>query len=148
MLRINYTAVLVSAILYWMLGALWYSPLLFAGKFIELTGWTPQQLEAIQAAGTGKLVAGAFISSLVLAYVLAHFVRFTRSETALDGARTGFWLCLGFVLTSNLETVLFENRPLGLYLINNGYHLAGFLMMGALLGAWKRRESPVLAYES
>ncbi len=148
MTRINYPAVLVAAIIYWLLGALWYSPLLFANKFVEMMRWTPQDIAAIQAAGEGKLIAVAFVSSLVLAYVLAHFIRFTHAENARDGFRTAFWLWLGFVVTSNLETVLFEKRPLGIYLISNGYHLVGFLLMGALLAAWKKREATALAYQT
>ncbi len=51
-------------------------------------------------------------------------------------------------MTTNLETVIFEQRPLGLYLINNGYHLVGLLGMGALLAVWRRREARVPAYQS
>ena len=43
---------------------------------------------------------------------------------------------------------LFEARPVGLYLINNGYHLAGLLGMGAMLAAWRRREARVPAYQT
>lgn len=147
-MRINYPAVLVAALVYWVLGALWYSPLLFADRFIALKSWTPEEVAALQAAGASKQVALAFLNSVVLAYVLAHFVKFTRAESAPDGLKTGFWLCLGFVLTTNLETVLFESRPLGLYLINNAYHLVGFLSMGALLAVWRRREGRVPAYQT
>jgi hypothetical protein len=42
-MRINYPAVAASAVAYWVLGALWYSPLLFARPFIALKGWTPEQ---------------------------------------------------------------------------------------------------------
>jgi hypothetical protein len=80
--------------------------------------------------------------------VLAHFVKFTGAETAASGALTGFWLWLGFVVTTNLESVIFEGRPLGLYLISNGYHLVGMLGMGALLAVWRRREARVPAYQS
>ena len=90
----------------------------------------------------------AFLMSLLLAYVLAHFVKFTGAETARTGAFTAFWLWLGFVLTTGLETVIFEQRPVGLFLINNGYHLVGMLGMGALLAAWKRREARVPAYQT
>ena len=41
-MRINYLAVAVSALAYWALGALWYSPLLFARPFITLMRWTPE----------------------------------------------------------------------------------------------------------
>jgi hypothetical protein len=147
-MRVNYAAVVVAALAYWALGALWYSPVFFAGPFVALMRWTPEELAAAQAAGAGGQILAALFGSLVLAYVLAHFVRLTGAETAAGGVRTGFWLWLGFVATTNLETVLFESRPLGLYLINNSYHLVGMLGMGALLAAWKRREVRLPAYQS
>jgi hypothetical protein len=147
-MRINYPAVFVSALAYWALGALWYSPLLFARPFIALMRWTPEQLASVESQGAGAQIVGALLTSLVLAYVLAHFVKFTGAETVKSGALTGFWLWLGFVATSNLETVLFESRPVGLYLINNGYHLAGLLGMGSLLAVWRRRDARVPAYQS
>ena len=147
-MKINYPAVVASAVAYWVLGALWYSPLLFARPFIALKGWTPEQLAAVEAQSHAGGVGLAFVTSLVLAYVLAHFVKFTGAETAPSGALTGFWLWLGFVVTTNLETVIFEGRPVGLYLINSGYHLAGLLGMGALLAVWRRREARVPAYQS
>src|SRR5215212_8419544 len=147
-MKINYPAVFVSALAYWMLGAVWYSPLLFERPFIALKGWTPEQVEALSAASHGGEIGAALLVSLVTAYVLAHFVKFTGAETASSGALAGFWLWLGFVVTTNLETVIFEGRPVGLYLINNGYHLVGLLGMGALLAVWRRREARVPAYQS
>ena len=111
-MKINYPAVVASAAAYWVLGALWYSPLLFARPFIALKGWTPEQLALIEAQGHAGEIGLAFLTSLLLAYVLAHFVKFTGAETAGSGALTGFWLWLGFVVTTNLETVIFEQRPL------------------------------------
>ncbi|MDQ1612762.1 MAG: hypothetical protein QOG00_2693 [Pyrinomonadaceae bacterium] len=144
-MKINYAAVAVSALLYWVLGGLWYSPLLFGGKFIEVMRWTPEQLARIQAEGAGLQLALAFVGSLVAAYVLAHIVRYTSAENAVDGAKTGLWLWLGFVVTTNLNTVFFEFRPVGLYLINIGYHLFAFLAMGALLAVWRRKKSEAKA---
>ena len=147
-MKINYLAVVASAVAYWILGALWYSPLLFARPFIALRGWTPEELAAIQATSHAGEIGAAFLTSLVLAYVLAHFVKFTGAETVKSGMLMGFWLFIGFVLTTNLETVIFEGRPLGLYLINNGYHLVGLLGMGALLAVWRRRDARVPAFQS
>ena len=147
-MKINYPAVFVSALAYWMLGAVWYSPLLFERPFIALKGWTPEQLEAVRAASHAGEIGAALLVSLVTAYVLAHFVKFTGAEKAPSGMLAGFWLWLGFVATTNLSTVLFEGRPLGLYLINNGYHFVGLLGMGALLAVWRRRDVRVPAYQS
>ena len=90
-MKINYPAVAASAVAYWVLGALWYSPLLFARPFIALKGWTPEQLAAIQAQSHAGEIGLAFVTSLLLAYVLAHFVKFTGAEAAGSGALTGFW---------------------------------------------------------
>ncbi len=148
-MRINHLAVAVSALAYWALGAAWYSPLLFARPFIALMRWTPEQLAAVEAAGAGKEIALALLSSFAVAYVLAHFVKYVGAETAATGASVGFWLWLGFVATTNSATVLFEGRPFGLYLINVGYNLVAFLGMGALLAVWKRREARQhFAYQS
>jgi hypothetical protein len=146
-MKINYAAVAVSALLYWMLGGLWYSPLLFGGKFVEIMGWSPEQVVRIQTEGAGAQLALAFIGSLAASCVLAHIVRYTNAETAANGAKTGLWLWLGFIVTTNLNTVFFEFRPLGLFLINIGYHLVAFLAMGALLAAWRKRsEAKAPAY--
>ena len=144
-MKINYAAIVVSALLYWVLGGLWYSPLLFGGKFIEIMRWSPEQLARIEAEGAGIQLALAFVGSLVTAYVLAHIVRYTSGENAIDGAKTGLWLWLGFIVTTNLNTVFFEFRPLGLYLINIGYHLFAFLSMGALLAVWRKKKGEAKA---
>src|SRR5438309_6713575 len=136
MAKVKLIPVLVVAALYWILGGVWYSPLLFANKFIALIGWTPQQIAALQQAGETQSLILAFISSLVLSFILAHFLRYTKANNVADGLKTAFWLWLGFAVTTNLETVLFEKRALGLFLINDSYHLVGFLMMGAILAVW------------
>jgi hypothetical protein len=146
-MKINYAAVAASALLYWVLGGLWYSPLLFGGRLIEIMRWSPEQVAQIAAQGAGAQLALAFAGSLVAAYVLAHIVRYTNAETAAGGAKTGLWLWLGFVVTTNLNTVFFEFRPLGLFLINIAYHLVAFLSMGTLLATWRRRsEAKAPAY--
>lgn len=147
-MKINYAAVAASALLYWLLGGLWYSPLMFGNKFIEIMRWSPEQLARIQAEGETAQLALAFVGSLLAAYVLAHVVRYTNAEDALAGAKTGLWLWLGLVVTTNLNTVFFEFRPVGLFLINISYHLVALLSMGALLAVWrkKRDEAKAPAY--
>lgn len=146
MTKINHLAVVVAAALYWLLGGLWYA--LFTTPFVRLMRWTPEDMARVQAESHARELAAAFAVSLLTAYVLAHFVRAFAARNVFDGLKTGFWAFVGFVLTTNLSSVLFESRPLGLYLINNGYHLIGFLLMGALLASWRRQEAKSLAYQS
>lgn len=146
MTRINHPAVLASAALYWILGGAWYA--LFTAPFVRLMRWTPEDLARVESESHAKELAAAFAVSLLTAYVLAHFVRLAGARSAAGGAKVGLLAFVGFVLTTNLSSVLFESRPLGLYLINNGYHLICFLLMGALLAAWRRQESKSLAYQT
>ena len=55
--------------------------------------------------------------------------------------QTGFWLWLGFVATTQLSTVIFEERNFGLYLLNVGYQLVACLVCGAVLAVWSPRAS-------
>ncbi|MEK9135973.1 MAG: DUF1761 domain-containing protein, partial [Bacteroidota bacterium] len=70
----------------------------------------------------------------------AHATVFAMSYTNVHGfaggLMAGFWNWLGFVLTTNASTVLFEFRRSGLYWINMGYYLVCLLLMGGVLGAW------------
>jgi len=139
-MKINYLAVLVAAVVHFLIGGLWYG-LLFSNKFVELIGWTPQKLEQVARQSHTREYLAAFFSSLVLAYILAHFIQYTKARTVVDGIQTAFWLCLGFVATTQLATVVFEERKLGLYLLNVGYQFVGCAIAGVILTVWKPRDA-------
>ncbi|MDP3734714.1 MAG: DUF1761 domain-containing protein, partial [Nanoarchaeota archaeon] len=134
---INYLAVLVAAIAQYALGALWYS-VLFGKQWMKLNGMEkmdPKKMEEMKK-GVMWSYAGGLVSSLVMAYVLAHFVDYTEAATAAAGAVAGFWIWLGFIATVTLGMVLWENKPFKLYLLNNAYNLLGLVIMGAILAVW------------
>jgi hypothetical protein len=139
-MKINYPAVLVAAILHWILGAVWYG--VFSSKFIELMAWPPAQLAAMETQSETKNYILAFLSSLVLSYILAHFVQYTKASNLAGGLQTGFWLWLGFIVTTHLPTVLFEGRKTGLFLLGIGYQFVACLAAGALLAIWKPKSAP------
>jgi hypothetical protein len=138
-MKTNYAAVLVAAILHWILGAVWYG--IFSNKFIELMAWTPEQLSEMESKSNLKELALAFISSLLLVYVLARILQHTKGVNLASGLQTAFLLWLGFVATTQLATVIFEGRKPGLYLLNIGYQLVACLVAGALLTIWKARPA-------
>lgn len=138
-MKINYPAVLVAAIVHFIIGGIWYG-VIFGNKFIQLIGWTPEKLQQVANQSHVKEYIFAFLSSLVLVYILAHFVQYTKAKGAADGIQTAFWLWLGFVVTTQLATVVFEERNLGLYLLNVSYQFVACLVAGAILALWKPRE--------
>ncbi len=136
---INYLAVLVAAIAGMVIGALWYSPVLFAKPWMKALGKSESDMESMRK-GAGKGYAVSMLGALVLAYVLVHFIYYVKSATGTTGLgvglSTGFWAWLGFEVTSHISSVVFEGRSIKLYYINMGYHLVELLVMGAILASW------------
>ena len=139
-MKINYLAVLVATIAHFLVGGIWYG-LLFSNKFVELIAWSPEKLKEMENHNPLKELTIAFLSALLLVYILAHFIQYTKARTALDGIQTAFWLWLGFIATTQLATVVFEERKLGLYLINVSYQLVACALAGVILAVWTPRES-------
>lgn len=55
-------------------------------------------------------------------------------ETVLCGAFLGLVIGMGFVFTLAGTTGLFASTPFKLHLIDNGYHVVGLTIAGAILG--------------
>jgi hypothetical protein len=136
-MKIKYLAVLVAAIIHWLLGGVWYG-VLFKNPFMSRI--TPQQLQQMHSVNEGMALGTAFIMSLLLCYILAHFIQYTKARSAMAGAQTAFWLWLGFIVTTNIATVLFEARPRGLFLINVAYQFVACIIAGVILAVWRSRE--------
>lgn len=129
--EVNLLAVLACGVSSLVLGGLWYSPLLFAGRWQRETG----QSEEVLRGGNMALIFGlAFLLSVIAAYVFGMFI-----GPMGVGPATGAGLAAGltWVAASFGVNYLFERRSLALWLINGGYHTLQFSLFGAILGAWK-----------
>jgi hypothetical protein len=135
---INFWAVLVCAVACMIVGFIWYSPLLFAGPWTRLMGIDLNDKEKLaeMRKGAGKLYAISFVASVVSAVVLAKFIEVTTVDTILYGMKVGFAAWVGFVATVQLTGTLFSKQPTMLFLINTGYQLVCYLVMGAVLAKW------------
>jgi uncharacterized protein DUF1761 len=56
---------------------------------------------------------------------------------ALDGLKIGLVVWLGFVTTVQFTNALFSRQRNKLYMINTGYQAVCYVVMGAILGAWR-----------
>ena len=130
---INFWAVLVAAVVKMVVGAIWYSPPLFARPWRAILNLS----EADMKASLGKAMAVDFIGSLLMAFVLVHAVVYAGAATVASGAAVGFFNWLGFIATVTIAQVTYERRPFRLFLINNGALLISLLIMGAILAVWR-----------
>jgi len=128
--EVNYLAVGLAALSAFLLGGLWYSPLLFANKWAALTGLSEDKLKSGSMA---MIFGGAFLLNLIAAWVLA--ISLGQDPELESATLAGLAVGLCWVATSFGVSYLFERRPLGLWLINAGYFTLQFTLMGAILGA-------------
>jgi uncharacterized protein DUF1761 len=140
-MKIKYPAVIVATLAHFLLGGLWYSPLLFGNKFLQLINWSPEYLREVESQSHVKELVIAFVMSFILVYILAHFVQYTKATNAIGGIQTAFWLWLGFIVTTHVPMVLFERRSFGLFLINVAYQFVGCAIAGAILAMWRTRDT-------
>lgn len=130
---VNYIAVVLAALSAFVLGGLWYSPMLFAKKWMVYAGIECGEDGQPKGGNMAVIFGGAFVLNLIAAWVLAMFLgTMPLKYAALAGLSVG--LC--WVSTSLGLNYLFERRPLGLWLINSGYFVLQFTIMGAIIGAF------------
>jgi uncharacterized protein DUF1761 len=129
---INFVALAVATLAKIFLGALWYSPVLFAEPWMELVNCTPEQMKAAMPKALLADVIGTFIQ----AFVLVHAVHYAGANSIGMGAAVGFLNWLGFIAVTTLAITIYEKKPFKLFLINNGFQLLSLLIMGAIVAVW------------
>lgn len=139
LLGIRLLPVFVAALATMVVGFIWYSPMLFAKPWTILMGYDPNDKAKMDEMrkGAGKTYGLAFLASLASAFVLAKIIDVTTVNSALYGMKVGFAVWLGFVTTVQLTGALFGRQPSKLYVINTGYQLVCYLVMGAILAVWQ-----------
>ncbi len=131
---VNYLAVLIATIASMVVGMLWYSPLLFGNIWMNLMKINPKDMGKDK--GIGKNYFAAFISTLIMSFILANFIDYAGAITVLDALVIGFMIWIGFIATVLLGGILWEGKPVKLFLINMAHYLAAILVMSIILTLW------------
>jgi Protein of unknown function (DUF1761) len=136
---VNLWAVLVAAAATMVVGFLWYSPMLFANPWMKLMGYDPNDKAKIaeMQKSAGPSYAMSLVASALAAAVLGKIIAIATVHSAMYGMKVGLAVWLGFVTTVQLTNALFSRQPAKLYMINTGYQLVCYVVMGAMLGAWR-----------
>ncbi|HAM98764.1 MAG TPA: DUF1761 domain-containing protein [Marinilabiliales bacterium] len=134
MYAMNLWAVLVSAVLAFGIGSIWYGPL-FGKAWQKEVGLSD---EKIQSGNMIKIFGISFILTLIMAFGMAFL--FHKVEDAkvtwLVGLTHGLYIGVAFVVTSMGVNYQYEGKSLKLWAINSGYQVLFLMLMGAILGAW------------
>ena len=123
--------VLVSAILQWLLGALWYG-VVFKKSWMKFVGLTEGEKPKYRAFG----MVASLIACLLLSFVLAHIVGWDGSNTFTGGSKMAIICWLGFMAPPLFTQHIFENRRANLFAINAAYWLLAMALGGGIMGAF------------
>jgi hypothetical protein len=134
-MRTNYPAVVLAAVAYWLLGALWYG-VLFGKQWMAL-----EHFDMEKAGSPAIPYIVSFLLELLIAYSLAQLCIWRNANTAGRGASVGVLMWIGFVGPIAGMTYMFEMRPRALFAINEFYPLAGLVLMGTILGGWTKKAA-------
>jgi hypothetical protein len=129
--QLNIWAILVAAISAFVVGGLWYSPMLFGEVWKRANGFTEAP-----SGGQGKIFGISFVLTLVMAINLAMFLNDPKTNMAW-GATAGFLAGFGWVAMGIGIVSLFERRSWTYILVNGGYLTVALVLMGAIIGAWR-----------
>jgi len=131
-LSINWLAVLAAALSTFLVGGLWYSPVVFGGIWARANGLTEAQLRH----GQMRAFVGAFVLAVVMSANLAFFLADSKTTVAW-GMTAGALAGAGWAAAGLTIVALFERRSAIYILVNGGYLIVSFVLMGAILGGWR-----------
>lgn len=140
MQEINFLAVVVAAMSAFVVGGMWYSPLLFGAAWMRANNFTEDQVASFPKS---RMFGWAIPLLVIMAMNLAIFLADGQTDWVW-GMTAGVLAGAGWVATGIAADGLFENKswtyqPAGFVsiLINAGYNVVSFALMGVIIGAWR-----------
>jgi hypothetical protein len=128
--QISWLGVIVGAAIYFVLGALWYSPALFAKPWQAAIGWDASRQPPQMNPMTYVLPAAMY---LIAAIAMAIIAAATGTDSITEGLVLGLITGVGFALPMvGVEATFDPNKPkpMSWFLITVAYHLIGFVILG------------------
>jgi len=127
-------AILGAAFASVIIAYLWYHPRIFGGMWMRLSGITPEMADR----GKRRMLLHTFfgfLAGIPIAYVMFWFGAAWSVYDWTGALQLAFWCWIGFTAPTLLGSVLWEQRPFRLYLIDAFYWLVTMMVM-ALIILW------------
>ena len=128
---INWLSVFAATIAAFALGAVWYSSRVFGAAWMREIGLTE---ESAGKANMPLIFGTVFVLQFIAAAALAAFM--PANSDWLVGLQWGLAVGVFWITTAYAITYLFEQRSLCLFMINSGYYVVLFSIMGTIIGVW------------
>jgi uncharacterized protein YneF (UPF0154 family) len=133
--HINILAVVVAAVVAFIIGGLWYSPLLFAKLWVNAHGYSEEQVKEMQK-GAGKAYAVTLVCDFLIALAIAMLVGYIHMEHCVQGLKLGLLVWAGFAMPLGLTANMFSGKRITVFYIDTAYQLVYLVIMGAIITVW------------
>lgn len=128
MIEINWLGVLIATVAGMVLGAVWYSPLLFGNRWMKCLGKTPETI------GSATLpMIGSVLACSLSATGVAILFSLVGANSLSDALSLGVVLGLFIIFPALLSDNLFCGWGNTLLLIQSGYRIASVLFMSIIM---------------
>ena len=131
--QVNWLAVLVGALAYFFLGAIWYSAL-FRNAWIKATGVNMNDPNGRK--GIAGIMIASFITILITSIGLALLITRVQSGGWMTGVKIGLIAGVCFSAATICNSYLYEKRPIALSTINSLYNIVGCVIAGIIIAIW------------
>jgi hypothetical protein len=134
--HLNWLAIAVAAVAYFILGGLWYSKALFGSTWIKSTGIDMSKPDAKK--GAGGIMAVTLLLEFITCTGLAILVyRLMLADGFMSGVKLGLFTGIFFSAIGICISYLYQSKPKVLHLIDGGYHIAGNVIAAVILCIWQ-----------
>lgn len=130
--ELNYFTIFLAAIVEYVLGAFWYSPLLFGKMWMKEMNITKESIEKMKDK-MWKSYLMTFVGALIMAVALNYFIDALQVTLFVSGALIGVIVWFGFIIPKSMSGVLWCGQSMKLFLIDSAYYLVSFVLMGGIL---------------
>lgn len=135
-IRQNYFAILVAAVACFLVQIAWYT--YFLQAWLAGNGHTNAWLTQ-SGINPALQYAASLLAEAVMAAAISWIIQATGPQTIFRGITTACLAWIGFVVPALALNHVLEVRTWSLFGINTGFWLAGMIVMGAIVGGWKKR---------
>ena len=130
--HINWLAVIVAGLSAFLVGGIWYSPILFANAWMADN---KLNIDHVKTSSKTRTFGFAFVFSIIMAINLGMFLSDAKTDVswgATAGFLAGIWTFSAIAIQG-----LFELKSWRVIFINGGYSLVSLTLMGTIIGWWR-----------
>ena len=133
---LNWLAVGAAVLASMVIGSIWFGPKTFFPIWMQAIGNPKISNTGNPAIAWGLVVLASLVQAVFMGLMVNAMGSMSGGATLASGALAGFLLWLGFVAPAGLTNKIFSDQ-LKAWAIETGNHLITYVVMGAILGAWR-----------